>query len=185
MRITLLAAGLASLVALAGAGACGGAVVIDGPAGGDEGSGGTGGAASTASGPGFPSSAAGPQPSTTGAGPQTSGSGGAAPVEEQTASCDAFCALFDRACPANGCRDACAALLTVPHPCNPLTTPYFDCMSTSIQISSMTSCAQIARWLDPLFECLGSSESACDTSFKYACLEPFEAHRACQLGRAP
>ncbi|WP_437636747.1 hypothetical protein [Sorangium sp. So ce854] len=177
MRTTLLVAGLASLVALAGAGACGGGVVVDGPPGGDEWSGGAGGTASAASGPGAPS--------TTGAGPQTSGSGGVDPVEAQTASCGAFCALFDRACPTNGCRDACAALLTVPHPCNPLTTPYFDCMSTGIQISSMTSCEQIARWLDPLFECLGSSESACDTSFKYACLEPFEAHRACQRGEAP
>ncbi|MGK3996804.1 hypothetical protein [Sorangium sp. So ce1024] len=173
MRTMLLAAGLASLVALAGASACGGGVVVDGPPGGDEGA-------------GAPSSgAAGPQPSTTGAGPQTSGSGGTPSVEAQTASCDAFCALFDRACPANGCRDACEALLTVPHPCNPLTTPYFDCMSTGIQIPSTTSCEQIAKWLDPLFECLGSSESTCETSFKDPCLEPFEAHRACQLGGAP
>ncbi|WP_199693852.1 hypothetical protein, partial [Sorangium cellulosum] len=124
-------------------------------------------------------------PSSAGAGPRSSSAGGADPVEAQMASCGAFCALFDRACPANGCRDACAELLTAPRPCNALTAPYFDCMSAGIQISSMTSCEQIARWLDPLFECLGSSASACETSFKDVCSEPFKGHRACQLDGAP
>ncbi|WP_434045737.1 MULTISPECIES: hypothetical protein [Sorangium] len=175
MRTTLLAAGLSSLVALAGA--CGGNVVVDASSGGDEGSGGAGATAGAASGPAAPSSA--------GAGPLSSSAGGVDPVEAQMASCGAFCALFDRACPANGCRDACAELLTAPRPCNALTAPYFDCMSAGIQISSMTSCEQIARWLDPLFECLGSSASACETSFKDVCSEPFKDHRACQLDGAP
>ncbi|WP_437735200.1 hypothetical protein [Sorangium sp. So ce1335] len=185
MRTTLLAAGLASIVALAlalaGAGACGGNVVVDGPSGGDEGSGGAG--ATAGAGPQQPTTGAGP--TTAGAGPQSSSAGGVDPVEAQMASCGAFCALFDRACPANGCRDACAALLTVPRPCNALTAPYFDCLSVGIQISSMSSCAQIARWIDPLFECLSSSESACDTPFKEVCTEPFQDHRACQISGVP
>ncbi|WP_437962856.1 hypothetical protein WME76_47405 (plasmid) [Sorangium sp. So ce119] len=186
MRTTLLSAGLASLVALAGAGACGGGVVVDGSPGGDEGSGGASATAGAASGPAAPSSAgAGPVTTTAVAGPQSSSAGGADPVEAQMASCGAFCALFDRACPSNGCRDACAELITAPRPCNALTAPYFDCMSAGIQISSMTSCEQIARWLDPLFECLGSSASTCETSFKDVCSEAFKDHRACQLDGAP
>ncbi|WP_437624429.1 hypothetical protein [Sorangium sp. So ce1151] len=174
MRTTLVSAGLASLVALAGASACGGNVVIDGSPGGAEGSGGAG-----------VTSSAGPQSSSASVGPQSSSASGADPVDAQLASCGSFCALFDRACPENGCREACAELLSAPRPCNALTAPYFDCMSTGIQIASTTSCQQIARWLDPLFECLGSSASACETSFKEVCSEAFEAHRACQLNGAP
>ncbi|WP_437652855.1 hypothetical protein [Sorangium sp. So ce1182] len=179
MRTTLVSAGLASLVALAGASACGGNVVVDGGA---EGSGGAGVTSSAGAAPG---ASAGPQSSSASAGPQSSSASGADPVDAQLASCGSFCALFDRACPENGCREACAALLSTPRPCNALTAPYFDCMSTGIQIASTTSCQQIARWLDPLFECLGSSASACETSFKEVCSEAFEAHRACQLNGAP
>ncbi|WP_437510209.1 hypothetical protein [Sorangium sp. So ce1099] len=176
MRTTLVSAGLASLVVLAGASACGGNVVVDGSPGSIEGSGGAG-VTSSAS--------AGPQSSSAIVGPQSSSASGVAPVDAQMASCGSFCALFDRACPENGCREACAELLSGPRPCNALTAPYFDCMSTGIQIASTTPCQQIARWLDPLFECLGSSASACETPFKEVCSEAFEAHRACQLDGAP
>ncbi|WP_438008570.1 hypothetical protein WME89_07620 [Sorangium sp. So ce321] len=185
MRTTLVSAGLASLVALAGASACGGNVVVDGSPGSIEGSGGAGVTSSASAGLQSSSASAGPQSSSAIVGPQSSSASGADPVEAQLASCGSFCALFDRACPENGCREACAELLSAPHPCNALTAPYFDCMSTGIQIASTTSCQQIARWLDPLFECLGSSASACETSFKEVCSEAFEAHRACQLDGAP
>ncbi|XXT21453.1 hypothetical protein WME94_07805 [Sorangium sp. So ce429] len=173
MRTTLVSAGLASLVALAGASACGGNVVVDGSPGSIEGSGGAGVTSSAGAAPGAS------------AGPQSSSASGVDPVDAQMASCGSFCALFDRACPEHGCREACAELLSAPRPCNALTTPYFDCMSTGIQIASTTPCQQIARWLDPLFECLGSSASACETPFKEVCSEAFEAHRACQLDGAP
>ncbi|WP_437928991.1 hypothetical protein WMF37_06865 [Sorangium sp. So ce291] len=192
MRTTLVSAGLASLVALAGASACGGHVVVDGSPGSTEGSGGAGVTSSAGAAPdasagagAAPGASAGPQSSSASAGPQSSSASGADPVDAQMASCGSFCALFDRACPENGCREACAELLAAPRPCNALTAPYFDCMSTGIQIASTTSCQQIARWLDPLFECLGSSASACETPFKEVCTEAFEAHRACQLNGAP
>ncbi|WP_437757345.1 hypothetical protein [Sorangium sp. So ce1389] len=188
MRTTLVSAGLVSLVALAGASACGGNVVVDGSPGSTEGSGGGGAAsgAGAASGEGAaPGVSVGPQSSSAIVGPQSSSASGVDPVDAQMASCGAFCALFDRACPENGCREACAELLSAPRPCNALTAPYFDCMSTGIQIASTTSCQQIARWLDPLFECLGSSASACETPFKEVCSEAFEEHRACQLNGGP
>lgn len=190
MRTTLVSAGLASLVALAGASACGGNVVVDGSPGSTEGSGGAGVTSSAGAGA-APGASVGPQTSSAGgapdvsAGPQSSSASGADPIDAQMASCGAFCALFDRACPENGCREACAELLTAPRPCNALTAPYFDCMSTGIQIASTTSCQQIARWLDPLFECLGSSASACETPFREVCTEAFEEHRACQLNGGP
>ncbi|MGK3990498.1 hypothetical protein WME99_46055 [Sorangium sp. So ce136] len=162
--MTLVSAGMASLVALAGASACGGNVVVDGSPGGIEGSGG-----------------AGVTPS---AGPQSSSASGVDSVDAQMASCVSFCALVDRACPENGCREACAELLSTPRPCNALTAPYFDCMSTGA-IGSITPCQDSERWLDPLFECLGSSASACETPLKEVCSEAFEAHRACQLDGAP
>ncbi|XYH99741.1 hypothetical protein ACMHYB_08250 [Sorangium sp. So ce1128] len=184
MRTALVSAVLASLVALTGASACGGSVVVDGSPGSTEGSGGAGAASDVGAGA-APGVSAGPQSSSASVGPQSSSASGVDPVDAQMASCGSFCALFDRACPENGCREACAELLSAPRPCNALTAPYFDCMSTGIQIASTTPCQQIARWLGPLFECLGSSASACETPFKEVCSEAFEEHRACQLDGAP
>ncbi|WP_437999700.1 hypothetical protein WMF26_07045 [Sorangium sp. So ce185] len=171
MRTTLHSALLASLIALAGASACGGAVVVDGAPGGDDGSGGAGASATSS---GRASVGAGPQSSSSSA----AGSGGGA-----RASCDFFCALFDgTACPDPGCRDACDELLSVPRPCNDLTAPFFDCMGRMVQIPSVTRCEQISAWLDPLFACMPSSDPACDPDFIYVDCAPFyEDQRACQL----
>ncbi|XXX78646.1 hypothetical protein WMF30_07710 [Sorangium sp. So ce134] len=175
MRTTLLSALLASLVALAGASACGGNVVVDGSPGGDDGSGGAGASATSS---GRASASAGPQSSSAGG---TSSGGGA------WASCDVFCALFDgTACPEPGCRDACAELLSVPRPCNELTAPFFDCMGEIVQIPSVTACDQISRWIDPLFGCLRSSDPACNPGFVYAdCKPQYEGFRACLRSQAP
>lgn len=177
MRTTLLSARLASLVALAGASACGGSVVVDGSPGGDDGSGGAGASASATT-----SGSAGASAS---AGPQTVGSSGAGSAESVRASCNFFCDLFDgTACRKPGCREACADLLSEPRPCNDLTAPFFDCMGGIVHIPSITTCEEISAWLDPLFECLGSRESACETDFVYVdCAPYFRAHRACQLDR--
>ncbi|WP_437648560.1 hypothetical protein [Sorangium sp. So ce362] len=173
MRTTLLSARLASLVALAGASACGGNVVLDGSAGGDDGSGGAG------------ASATSNATSSASAGPQTASSSGAGSAESVRASCNFFCDLFeDTACREPGCREACADLLSEPRPCNALAAPYFDCMGGIVHIGSFTTCEQISAWLDPLFECLGSRESACDAEFVYVdCAPAFKAHRECQLGQ--
>ncbi|WP_437725862.1 hypothetical protein [Sorangium sp. So ce861] len=169
MRTTLRSALLASLVALAGASACGGSVVVDGSPGGDDGSGGAGATSS-----GRASVGASPQSSSSSA----AGSGGGA-----EASCDFFCALFDgTACPGPGCRGACDELLSVPRPCNDLTAPFFDCMGRRVQIPSVTRCEQISAWLDPLFACMASSDPACEADFIYVDCAPFyEDQRACQL----
>ncbi len=173
MKTTLLSARLASLVALAGASACGGSVVVDGSPGGDDGSGG----ASATSSANATSRAS--------AGPQTASSSGTGSAESVRASCDFFCELFDdTACREPGCREACVDLLSEPRPCNDLTAPYFDCMGGIVRIGSFMTCEEISAWLDPLFECLGSRESACDTDFVHMdCAPAFEAHRACQLGQ--
>lgn len=162
MRTTRLSARLASLIALAWAGACGGHVVVDGSPGGDGGAGAT---------------------SSASAGPQTVGSSGTGSAESVRASCNFFCDLFDgTACRKPGCREACADLLSEPRPCNDLTAPFFDCMGGIVHIPSITTCEEISAWLDPLFECLGSRESACETDFVYVdCAPYFQAHRACQL----
>ncbi|WP_437815517.1 hypothetical protein [Sorangium sp. So ce1078] len=170
MRTTLLSARLASLVALAGASACGGNVVVDGSPGGDDGSGGAGAGATSSV--------------NASSGPQTASSSGAGSADSVRASCDLFCDLFDdTACREPGCRQACADLLSEPRPCIDLIAPFFSCMGGIVDVPSVTTCEEISAWLDPLFACVVSREPECDVAFVYADCKPyFEEHRACQRG---
>ncbi|WP_437297988.1 hypothetical protein [Sorangium sp. So ce426] len=159
MRTTLIFAFLASLIALSGAGACGGAVVVDGLPGSSDGAGGAG--------------AAG--------GSQSASSGGAS-VEEQRASCDFFCTLFDGVtCPELRCRERCADLLSVQRPCNALTAPFFDCMGETIASVNHIPCEYLAPSIASLFDCVSGRDPECRTDFlPQTCDAPFEELRACQ-----
>ncbi|WP_437678161.1 hypothetical protein [Sorangium sp. So ce131] len=168
-------------LALAAAGACGGSVVVDGAS---EDPGGAG--ASTASSTGSRGSTSTGDGSTgdgsTGDG--STGGSGADPAA-QLAACHDFCEHFDPGCPEHDCRQRCANLLAVPRPCNALARPYFECLATDIFIGPNTTCEQAARWIGPLFDCLSSSASACDTPFRFQCTSSFEAYRRCQIESDP
>ncbi|WP_437532510.1 hypothetical protein WME79_04790 [Sorangium sp. So ce726] len=159
MRTTQLFAFLASLVALSGAGACGGAVVVDGLPGSSDGAGGAGAAV----------------------GSQSASSGGPS-IEEQKASCDFFCSLFDGVtCPELRCREQCADLLSEQRPCNALTAPFFDCAGETVASADQIPCAFLAPSIASLFDCLSGRVSECTTDFlPPTCDAPFEALRACQ-----
>ncbi|WP_437744408.1 hypothetical protein WMF39_05005 [Sorangium sp. So ce1504] len=159
MRTPLLFAFLASLVALSGAGACGGAVVVDGLPGSSDGAGGAGAAQSS--------------PSASSGGPS---------IEEQRASCDFFCSLFDGVtCPELRCRARCADLLSEQRPCNALTAPFFDCVGETVASADRIPCEFLAPSITSLFDCLSGRVRECTTDFlPPTCDAQFEKLRACQ-----
>ncbi|WP_437799080.1 hypothetical protein [Sorangium sp. So ce693] len=159
MRTTLLFAFLASVVVLSGAGACGGAVVVDGLPESSDGAGGAG-------------AAEGSQ----------SASSGRPSIEEQKASCDFFCSLFDGVtCPELRCHERCADLLSEQRPCNAQTAPFFDCMGETIVSADRIPCEFLAPSIASLFDCLSGRDRECRTDFlPQTCDAPFEQLRACQ-----
>ncbi|WP_437279964.1 hypothetical protein WME90_05230 [Sorangium sp. So ce375] len=160
MRTALRSALLASFVALAGASACGGAVVVDGLPGGSES---TGDAGATG-------------------GPQSSSSGGPS-RDEQRASCDQFCSLFDGVtCPELRCRARCADLLSEQRPCNALTAPFFDCAGETIASVDQIPCSFLAPSIASLFDCLSGRDPECTTDFLPQTCDPqYEELSACLL----
>lgn len=159
MKTTLLFAFLASLVALSGAGACGGAVVVDGLPGSSDGAGGAG--------------AAQGSPSASSGGPS---------IEEQRASCDFFCSLFDGVtCPELRCPERCADLLSEQRPCNALAAPFLECAGETVASADRIPCEFLVPSISSLFDCLTGRAPQCKTDFlPQTCDAQYEAFRACQ-----
>ncbi|WP_437591117.1 hypothetical protein [Sorangium sp. So ce1000] len=171
MKTTLPSAFLASIVALAGAGACGGAVVVDGLPGSSDGTGGAGAAEGS---PSASSGAADGTPSASSGGPS---------IEAQMASCDFFCSLFaEVTCPALRCHERCADLLSEQRPCNALTAPFFECGGETIAYAETIPCEFLVPSIASLFDCLSRSDPACKTDFvPPTCDAQYVELRACLL----